>query len=140
MRRIQIAIVVPIALLMAVAIAASANAGGSPHSAKSGVVIKSVSTSKSTHTWVFKGKVTSRNEKCLGKRRVDIYVVEGLSKRGPSPDVPVASGKTKDNGKFKADTGQKLLLLAPYRAVVAGRFHKQLNCQEGQSKDFQPQP
>lgn len=138
MRRLITAIVVPFALITAIAITATAaDAGKGPSSAKSKVAIKSVSTSKATDTWVFKGKVTSKNEKCLGKRRVSIYVADEVPMRGAAPTGPVATGKTKDNGKFAADTGQELLLIAPYVAIVSERVHKGLTCKSAQSKPYE---
>jgi len=140
MRRLITAIAVPIALLSVVALTASAaDAGNVARAGKSKVAITSLTTPPPDHTWVFKGKVTSRNAKCLSNRRVDIYVAASGRRRGSAPDGPVASGKTNEKGKFKADTGQELLLLAPYQAVVAGRKHKGLTCQEAESKPFNPQ-
>ena len=136
MRRLITAIVIPFALVTAIAItAAAADAGKAPRSGKSGVVIKSISTPPPDHTWVFKGKVTSKNEKCLGRRTVDIYVAGSGRERGSGP---VATGQTNHKGKFAADTGQELLLLSPYQAVVAGRKHKGVTCQEAESKLFEP--
>src|SRR5215213_11876149 len=139
MRRLQIAIVVPIALLTAIVITASAaDAGKNPHSVKSKVAIKSASTSKATDTWIFKGKVTSKNHKCVAGRRVKIFVAEPLRQKGAAPEGPVAKGRTKANGRFVADTHQQLLLVAKYRAVVAEREHKDVTCMSAESKEFLP--
>jgi hypothetical protein len=140
MRRLITAIVVPIALLTALAITASAaDAGNGQRAAKTTAKITSMKRPPPDHTWVFKGKVTSKKKKCIARRRVSIFPVAPLrAARGDVPPGPTAVGKTKKNGRFSLNSGQDVILFAPYVAVVEPADRKGVTCNGATSPQYSP--
>lgn len=76
-------------------------------------------------TFVFSGHVESKKHRCLGKRKVAVYLAPvRIGARGGSFDDPIAKGKTKRNGTFALDSGAKIIIAAPYEARVEKRKPK----------------
>lgn len=140
MRKLITAIVVPVALLTAIAITASAaDAGNGKKAVKTTAKITSMKRPAPDHTWVFNGKVTSKKKKCIARRRVSIFPAAPLrAARGDIPPGPTAVGKTKKNGKFSLDSGQDVILFAPYVAVVKPADRKGVTCDGATSPQFSP--
>ena len=138
MRRLITATVVPVALITALALTATAADAGKPNAVPTKAKITSINNPPPDHTWVFKGRVSSNNPKCLGKRRVAIFPVEPIDARGVAPTGPTVVGKTKKSGKFVLDTDQELLLFAPYVAKVSAKKRPGLACESTTSKKFDP--
>jgi hypothetical protein len=137
MRRVLTTVVVPLAILTAIAgTAAVADAGNAkPHRVKTEAAIDDVFFKD---TWKFKGHVSSRNPKCLGRRKVTIVATAPRTGRGPVPQEPF-EGKTRRDGSFTVDTHQQLLLISPYVAEVAKRKLKSgLTCSQAVSPPVSP--
>ncbi|MFN8114247.1 MAG: hypothetical protein U0R51_13750 [Solirubrobacterales bacterium] len=122
MRRILTTVVVALATVGAVGITASA---AEAKLFKTKAFLEDIGSAGSGTTFVFSGHVESKKSRCLGKRKVSIYLAPvRAATRGVSADDPIVSGKTKRNGTFALDSGFEIIIAAPYEARVKPRKPK----------------
>ena len=137
MRRLITAVVVPIAIVGAFGITASvAEAKGF----KTKAFLEEIAVPAGEDTWVFSGRIESRNDKCLGKRKVAIFVAPvRVGARGGGADEAFVKGRTKKNGKFRLVSDIDILVIAPYEAQVKQRKPKKgVKCKAGVSNSLEP--
>ena len=122
MRRTLTTLVVALATMGAIGITASA---AEAKAFKTQAFLEDIGSKPPGTTFVFSGHVESKKQRCLGRRKVSIYLAPvRIGARGGSFDDPVVVGRTKRNGRFALDSGAKIIIAAPYEARVQKRKPK----------------